>query len=268
MGLQDQLPTASADYPAGRRSSVFLPKEHGSWSLALEPVALGLLAAPTPAGGALAVSAVAAFFLRRPLKSARGNRPSIVAAVVLGLAAAGGLTAALALGGWRPLLPLTPALPLAGLFLYWDRQNETRATQAELAASSIFALLPTAMALQAGWPFLAAAALTVIMLARSLPTVLIVRTYLRLRKNQAPSLVPAVSVMSGTVLVLVIMALRHLAPWTAAGLTAASMLRLGLLLPALRPDWPARRLGIGELVFGIIYVVTIAISLHLGDFPL
>jgi len=49
--------------------SVFLPKEHGSWSLALEPVAFGLLIVPSLAGGSLAVSATAAFFIRRPLKS-------------------------------------------------------------------------------------------------------------------------------------------------------------------------------------------------------
>ena len=45
-----------------------LPKEHGSWSLALEPVAFGLLVAPSAAGAALALAAVSGFFLRRPLK--------------------------------------------------------------------------------------------------------------------------------------------------------------------------------------------------------
>src|SRR5690242_15227457 len=50
--------------------TVFLPKEHGSWSLALEPVALGLLVAPSWAGGALAGAVLAGFFARRPLKAA------------------------------------------------------------------------------------------------------------------------------------------------------------------------------------------------------
>ncbi|MGH8022300.1 MAG: YwiC-like family protein [Limisphaerales bacterium] len=44
------------------------PKEHGSWFLALEPVALGMLAAPSGAGAALAVAASSGFLLRRPLK--------------------------------------------------------------------------------------------------------------------------------------------------------------------------------------------------------
>ena len=41
--------------------AVVLPKEHGSWSLAFEPVALGLLAAlggPMLAAGAMALSSV------------------------------------------------------------------------------------------------------------------------------------------------------------------------------------------------------------------
>ncbi|HQY06456.1 MAG TPA: YwiC-like family protein, partial [Lacunisphaera sp.] len=50
--------------------AVFLPKEHGSWSLALEPLALGLLLAPSAAGGALLAAALAGFFARRPLKTA------------------------------------------------------------------------------------------------------------------------------------------------------------------------------------------------------
>src|SRR5215471_15740861 len=49
-------------------ANLVLPKEHGSWSLALEPVALGLFVAPSVAGGALALTAVTVFFLRRPLK--------------------------------------------------------------------------------------------------------------------------------------------------------------------------------------------------------
>ena len=55
---------------APRRGAVFLPREHGSWSLALEPLALGLLVVPSAAGAALAAAALAGFFARRPLKAA------------------------------------------------------------------------------------------------------------------------------------------------------------------------------------------------------
>ena len=39
-----------------------LPNEHGSWSLALEPLALGLLVAPSAAGAALGLAAACGFF--------------------------------------------------------------------------------------------------------------------------------------------------------------------------------------------------------------
>jgi hypothetical protein len=47
--------------PMARWRDVILPKEHGSWSLALEPIALGLLVAPSWAGGSLAVAVLAGF---------------------------------------------------------------------------------------------------------------------------------------------------------------------------------------------------------------
>lgn len=131
------------------------------------------------------MAAIAAFFLRRPIKRLGAHRDAQSACTVrlLGLCTLGGFATAVVLGGWTALLWLTPALPLAGLFLHWDRKNESRATQANLAASSLFAFLPAAMTVQAGLPDLAALALCVLVLARSLPTVLIIRTYLRRRKG-------------------------------------------------------------------------------------
>ena len=48
--------------------SVALPAEKGSWSLVSEPILLGLLAAASWAGAALAVGAFAMFLCNRPLK--------------------------------------------------------------------------------------------------------------------------------------------------------------------------------------------------------
>src|SRR6478736_3133505 len=48
--------------------AVVIPSEHGGWGLTAEPALLGLLVAPSIAGGALAVAAFLAFLLRTPLK--------------------------------------------------------------------------------------------------------------------------------------------------------------------------------------------------------
>ncbi|MCP5530195.1 MAG: YwiC-like family protein [Opitutaceae bacterium] len=254
--------SAIAVFSTTRSPSVFLPKEHGSWSLALEPISLGLFVAFSPAGGALAVSAIAAFFLRRPLKrlATRRDPASARAVTLLGFCALGGLAAAVILAGWAPLRWLIPTLPLGGLFLYWDSQNESRATQAELAACGVFAFLPAAMAAQAGLPDQTALALCVLMLARSLPTVLIIRTYLRRRKGHAVSTAPAVSVTALTLAALLTLAATAAVPWIAVLLITLAALRVLLLVPALAPDWPARRIGIGEACFGLLFLLTTSIA--------
>ena len=257
------MSSAAAGFrPAG--SSVFLPKEHGSWSLALEPVLFGLLVAPSLAGGALAVSAAAAFFLRRPAKAVwrTPHRAAWIAVVLLGICAVVGMGKAILLAGWSPLLFLLPALPLAALFLHWDRQNESRATHAELAACGIFALLPAVMAAQAGRPVVVAVTLGSIMLARSLPTVLIIRTYLRRRKGSPAGSTPAVVATMITVGLIIAFAFAGQSPWTAVAFVLIAALRLALLVPAWQPDWPAKRIGIAEAVFGLGYVLLIAVAFH------
>jgi hypothetical protein len=166
------------------------------------------------------------------------------------------------LAGWAPFLFLLPALPLAALFLHWDRQNESRATHAELAACGIFALLPAVMAAQAGRPVAVAVTLGVIMLARSLPTVLIIRTYLRRRKGSPAGPTPAVVATFITVGLIFALALAGHAPWIAVALVLIAALRLGLLVPAWQPDWPAKHIGIAEAIFGLGYVLLIAAAFH------
>lgn len=252
------------------RGSVYLPKEHGSWSLALEPLALGLLVAPSLPGAALAVSAAAAFLLRRPFKLALGNasqppRPGArKVCVIVGGGSALALLGAAALGGVSALWPLLLAVPFGALFLYFDRQNEMRAAAAELSGSAAFAVLPAAFATLAGWPTAPALALAAVMLARNVPTVLTVRTYLRLNKGgDARPLWPiaAAGFALGTLLVL---ANTRLVPWTAAVLAAVLLVRTLLFVTPLRPAWPARRVGFIEAGLGVAYIGLIALSWRLG----
>src|ERR1035437_485230 len=96
-----------------------LPKEHGSWSLALEPVAFGLLVAPSAPGAALALAAVSGFFLRRPMKLALAGKHderqplALVCVMILAVIGMSGLMLAARLGVTGGLRPLVPAV-LAG----------------------------------------------------------------------------------------------------------------------------------------------------------
>lgn len=310
-------PRPAASPPA---STVFLPKEHGSWSLALEPLALGLLVAPTIAGAALTTAALAGFFARRPLKAAfaremnavlspailpgdstrvlhrhvaaelAGRRPNFIGktppqaagnvsaftgrrrparetAVMFSALAAAGFGETLVFGGVTALWPLLLAAPLGGMFAWFDRQNDSRAAAAELAGSAAFALLPATIATLAGWTRPAALALSALALARSVPTVLTVRTALRLGKGQPVN--PTVPLAAGVLALGLtgVLAGRHQVPLFAVGLVALLLLRSVFFVTALRPAWPARRIGLIEAGLGALYVGTVALAYHLTPGP-
>jgi hypothetical protein len=247
--------------------SLLLPKEHGSWSLAFEPVVLALLVAPSGAGAALAAAVAAGFFTRRPLKLAL-TLPAADPrrATTAGLALAGALLALAALvvagflGGWRALWPLLLAAPFGAAFLWFDLRNAMREAEAELAGSIAFALTPAAFATLAGWTPAPALALAGLMLARTVPTVLVVRTCLRLGKGQtATRLVP---VAAGTAALLLIVALvwRHLVPFAAIGPGVIFWLRGAWLVSAFRPGWTARRIGVIEAVLGSLQLIVLALA--------
>jgi YwiC-like protein len=62
------------EYKAEGQKAKALPVEHGGWGISLEPVLLGLLVAPSPAGLWLALATLGAFLARRPLKIVAGDR--------------------------------------------------------------------------------------------------------------------------------------------------------------------------------------------------
>jgi hypothetical protein len=243
------------------------PKEHGSWSLAFEPVALALLAAPSWAGAALAGATVAGFFTRRPLKLAvtlpAGDARRAAAmrwAALFGVVAAGFLALAGALGSWTALGPLLVAAPFGALFLWFDLRNEMREAEAELAGSTAFALAPAAFATLAGWPAAPAFALAAIAVARNVPTVLTVRSFLRLQKRQKTWPVAAVVAAGFSTGALAVLARQGLVPLAAALVSALLLARtLALVLP-IRPDWPARRVGILEAVLGVVQLLAVGLA--------
>lgn len=271
--LPSRIESPSAGAPRAA-STVFLPKEHGSWSLALEPLALGLLVAPSWAGGALAGAALAGFFARRPLKAAvdsaaspRRSAARGALALLTGLAFAGGAEV-FVLAPPAALWPLLPAALLGAVFVWFDAQGESRAAAAEVAGSAAFAFVPAAFATLAGLPAGSALALAILALARSVPTVLVVRTCLRRAKGalaarSIPLQASVVALVAATVLVV-----RGTAPASAVLLLTILLLRSFWLLGPWTPAWPAKRLGMMEAVLGLLYVALIAATWPPNSNPL
>jgi hypothetical protein len=240
-----------------------LPKEHGSWSLALEPLVFGLLAAPSGAGGWLALAVVAGFFARRPLRIAwRDPRPerrrdAAMALAGCGLAGALSLVAAVVTAGAGWMIWLVPSAIAGGLFLSFDLRNGGREEMAEVAGSAAFALLPAALGVIAGAAPGVAVALAVVMTGRAIPTVLSVRAALRGAKTgnrrPLPALVAAFAAWGAAAWMH-----RHgLVPAVALVALGALAWRTFALLVYPRPAMRARTMGMIEAVVGLAFVAIV-----------
>jgi hypothetical protein len=270
-GAMTTVISASPAVPPGRAVSspvatVFLPREHGSWFLVLEPLALGLLIAPSWAGGALGAATLAGFFARRPLKPAfspihSGRRQVARETLVMwSTLAVAGMFEAVVLGGALALWPLVPAALLGGWFLSLELQGENRAAEAEVAGSAACAFVPAACATLAGASLTTALVLAGLALARSVPAVLVVRASLRGRREghtawRVPGLASLLACGA-----LAALAWHHLVPSLAFLLGGLLLLRAAWLLSSLCPAWPARRIGQAEAIWGVLYVLLLVIN--------
>lgn len=243
-----------------------MPKEHGSWSLALEPLAFGLIAAPSAAGGWLALGVAAGFFARRPLRIAwrdssqvrRGEARVALAGCALAGVMAVAIATALAGFGW--MVWLVPAALAGALFLSFDLRNGGREEMAEIAGSTAFALLPAAIAVLAGAAPLSAIALALVMCGRAIPTVLCVRSTLRGAKTGVRRPVPALIAAVSALAVGLVLARSGLAPVTAVVALAVLALRAIALLVFPRPALRARTIGMIEAVLGVAFVLAVALA--------
>lgn len=253
--------------------SVALPAEKGSWSLVSEPILLGLLAAPSWAGVALAVGAFAMFLCNRPLKVYLADRRrgrayertalALRYLAIYGVVAVVGLAAGLALGGWRPFVPLLAAAPLLAVFMAYD-QRPGRFWQAELVAPVAFAAIVAAIALADGWAWPPALGLWGFMIARAVPAVLFIRARLRLDKGKeaAPGeSLPAVFAAHALAVVGVVgLVWAGWLPWLAVVAAVVLLARAVWGLSRWRWRLSVVALGFLETGFGILAVVLAAVG--------
>ena len=258
------LGTASASFRA-----LVLPKEHGSWSFAFEPVALGLLVAPSRPGALLAFAVLAGFFSRRPLKLAvtlpahdPRRRPALPWAILWSALALAGIGVTAMIGSWAALWPLLLCVPFGAIFLWFDLRNVMREAEAEISGSAAFALLPATFATLAGWNSSTALGLAALMLTRSLPTVLTVRTYVRRAKGQPVHPTGAFAAAGAAFAIISVLALNGIVPIAGCVFAGVLFARTLIFLILLRPSWPAKRIGQCEAVLGVLCLVGFALGYH------
>ncbi len=258
---------AAAPAPGGGVSLrlVVLPTEHGGWSFLFEPIVLGLLVAASPAGGLIALAAVAAFLARQPFRlfvSDRRRRriyPRTHVAggafAVLALVAIAALAGAWALAQGRYWPALACAAPLAAIGLAFDVGKRSREAGAELAAAVSLGAIATAIALAGGMRSELAFGLWGVLAARTIPTILFVRARLRLERHREAGIRSAMLAHVLAVAGVMVLVYGGFAPRYATWAMFLLATRAALGLSRWRPRWRTWQLGVSEIVFGVIMVV-------------
>ena len=256
--------------------AVALPPEHGAWGFLAESLLVGLIAAPSPAAGAVAVAGIALFLLRHPFKIVladrlvRGRffpRTGQAAAFAAGYAAAAGAALLLAIL-WAPdarwMIPLALALPAGLVQLSAELRSQGRALLPELLGASSTGALAASCALASGWPSLPAWSLWGVLVLRSVPAIVYARTRIRLDRGMPAARGPAWALHAAALAIVLVFIPARLAPWASAAVFSVLLARaLRALGPRRQPIRP-QQLGRRELALGIGSALVLGLGYRLG----
>jgi hypothetical protein len=236
--------------------------------LTAEPVLLGLLVAPSWAGGALGVAAFTALVLRTSLKVVLVDRwrhrwlprTRLAARIAAGesLLLVGLGAVALRLAGPAWLVPVALALPLVATELWFDMRSRSRRLVPEVCGAVGIAAVATSIGLAGGADERLAAGLWLVLAARVVGSIPFVRVQIaRLRHVGSPvrssDVAQAVSLLVAVAAMLTDRALL-------AGTLAVATLSLVQLVGVRRPAPPVKVLGVRQLVLGLVVVVITAVG--------
>ncbi len=246
-----------------------MPNEHGGWGFLLEPLVLGLLIRPSMAGALVALAVIFGFLTRQPLKYAlqdamRGRsyprtRWCWMIAGGYATAAAASLGAAIAAGRLILVIPFGLVAPLAVTIVLYDAYNRSRQAFPEMAGAVAMSSTAAAIVIAGGGRMLPALMLSGIVMARSLPSILYVRTLLKRAHGIAsPSWLPLVA---------------HVVAAFAVATFAPLLAVVAMVILLIRAAWglahePPRANTIGwrEIAMGVVFVLCVAAgySTHLA----
>lgn len=246
---------------------IALPVEHGGWSFLFEPLIAGLALAFSAHGLWIVLIMIGAFLVRRPLSIfishlVAGRRTELSeTAFKMSIGPAAlfltGVAGAIVFVEARALLPLAVLLPLAAVQLYCDVVRNNRSAAAEMAAAFTMSASAAAIILAGGGNVQFATAVWLYLAAKSAGSILYVRNRLRLEKGKGHSkALPAVTHIIGSVLV-TLMAFDKLLPMLTIPIFALLTFRSIFGLSKYRSPAKAVKIGIYEVIFGVIGILAL-----------
>lgn len=271
MGTTSEQVLTPVQRPQIRTARIILPTEHGSWSILLEPLVVGSAIAFSAAAPWIALATVGAFMARQPLKVlylSRSNPTAASAALrfllIFASFAVIGITAALLLAGPWALFPFAVAAPLALQQTVFDLSRRSRNLLAEIAGSVAISSSVAALVLAGGLGLPAAAALWAILVCRFIPSILYVRNRLSLEKGKKYERFQPIFAHILAFAIVALFATVGLASWLTAAMFAFLMLRSVHGLSSYRIKMKAMKIGIWEVVYGTLTVITMIAGYHIG----
>lgn len=252
--------------------SVALPTEHGGWGFTLEPIILGLLAAPSATGWEIAAAALGVFLARRPVKIfstdvVRGRwlpRSTIAFVVALAygsLALTGAIGAIVTTDGpfWWPLLA---AAPFAIYSLRADAHSQNRALLPELSGSIAMGSTVAAITIGAGWSWVPAFGLWLVLAARDVAAIVLARGQVRRFKNKPVDTTRIFLVQFAAIGGVAVAAATGIVPWL--GVVAIALLAIVSVTSLMRPPVPARVVGWTQMGVGLMVALVTAAGVRFG----
>jgi hypothetical protein len=234
-----------------------LPTEHGGWGFLFEPIVLGLGVAPSRGGALVALAFVFGFLCRQPLRLAlqdavRGRtyprtRWCWTFFAAYALCAAASLALTVLTSGWTMAIPIAFAAPLGLVQIVYDANNRSRVLLPELGGAVAMSSSAAAIAVAGGLPIVPALALSAVIIARAIPSIVYVRTLLARAHGKAAASWPPLALHALAILFVALFA-KPLAVVAMIVLLARAAWQLA------RPVPPAKRIGWMEIVFGTITV--------------
>lgn len=256
----------TAARPAWR--ALVIPAEHGGWGLTLEPALLGLLVAPSVAGGALGVAAFLAFLVRTPLKvvlvdrhrhrSLERDTRALRIVAVEGVALVALVVLALARAGGEWFVPLAVALPLFAVELWYDARSRGRRLVPELCGAVGISAVVASITIAGGASWSLAIALWLVLAARAIASVPFARVQVLRLRSTPPSTGPSdLGQLAGLVVAAAAVVVDGA---VAVGAVAVALIAVAQFAWSRGPARPAKVVGFAQLGFGLLVVVATAIG--------
>jgi hypothetical protein len=255
----------SPSFPRSRPAlrPLALPTEHGGWGFLSEPIVLGLAVAPSQGGALVALAFLFAFLCRQPLRlglqdALRGRayprtRWCWLFVAAYAACALASLAFAVFVAGWAIVIPIGLVAPMGLTQILYDASKRGRALLPELGGAAAMSSSAAAIAIAAGMRIVPALALSGIIVARAIPSIVYVRTLLtRSHGKQAASWPPLA--LHALAIVLVALFAKPLA------VAAMVLLFVRAAWQLARPVPSAKKIGWMEVVVGTVVVALAILS--------